>query len=325
MIRFAEEKDIPSIMRFINDYWRENHILSRDRTLFEFQHKWETEISFVLSEKDNKIIGILGYIPYGKHNRDVTLAIWKVVKNKEPFQGLKLLSFLRKNGNIRSVSSPGINPEVTIPIYNLLGLETGKLKQWYRLRLIHDYKIAKVSKYDIPLVKTDRKVNIQELNDFSELENNFFIDGCLKKQNQLEKSKYYLKRRYFDHPIFSYIKYAISFEDEKLIVVLRLQKYKESSILRVIDCIGDLDLFSSFTSKIDELLDKYNCEYADCYETGVDDEIYKDAGWLLVSESGNIMPDYFAPFEQRNIDIYYMSEIKNVVLFKGDGDMDRPN
>lgn len=45
----------------------------------------------------------------------------------------------------------------------------------------------------------------------------------------------------------------------------------------------------------------------------------------MVVGSGNIMPDYFAPFEQRNIDIYYMSEIEDVILFKGDGDMDRPN
>ena len=80
MIRFAEEKDIPAIMRFIDESWRRNHIMSRDRTLFEFQHKWGSEISFVLSETEGKITGILGYIPYDRKNRDITLAIWKTNK-----------------------------------------------------------------------------------------------------------------------------------------------------------------------------------------------------------------------------------------------------
>ena len=44
MIRFAEEKDIPEIMKFIDEYWRKNHIMSRNRSLFEFQHKWENEV-----------------------------------------------------------------------------------------------------------------------------------------------------------------------------------------------------------------------------------------------------------------------------------------
>ena len=93
----------------------------------------------------------------------------------------------------------------------------------------------------------------------------------------------------------------------------------------MIDCIGDNELLKNFTPIIDKMLVKFNCEYADCYETGVDDKVFSAGGWLSVSDSGNIMPDYFAPFEQRNIDIYYMSEIDGVILFKGDGDMDRPN
>ena len=93
----------------------------------------------------------------------------------------------------------------------------------------------------------------------------------------------------------------------------------------MIDCIGDHELFQHFTPELDRLLEEYGCEYADCYESGVRDEIFLKGGWKMVVGSGNIMPDYFAPFEQRNIDIYYMSEIEDVILFKGDGDMDRPN
>ena len=57
----------------------------------------------------------------------------KTNKTEDTMQGIKILSFLRENGNVRTISAPGINPK-TIPIYKFLGLGTGKMKQWYRLR-----------------------------------------------------------------------------------------------------------------------------------------------------------------------------------------------
>lgn len=324
MIRFAEEKDIPAIMKFIDEYWRKNHIMSRDRSLFEFQHKWENEVSFVLSEKDGNITGVLGFIPYADSNRDVTLAIWKTNKTEETMQGINILSYLRENGDVRTISAPGINPK-TVPIYKYLGLETGKMKQWYRLREVPEYKIANVTNKDIPLFAGSEGISIKEITDFSEADKEFGIGDCLIRDHQPIKSKAYLRRRYFEHPSFTYIKFGVSKGEKKLFVVLRVQKCNDSALLRVIDCIGDHELFSNFTGEIDDLLKKNNCEYADCYESGVLDRVFEDGGWRLVPESGNIMPDYFAPFEQRNIDIYYMSEIEGAILFKGDGDMDRPN
>ena len=55
MIRFAEEKDTGAIMQFIDEHWQKNHIMSRNRELFDFQHKWGEELSFVLSENEGKI------------------------------------------------------------------------------------------------------------------------------------------------------------------------------------------------------------------------------------------------------------------------------
>lgn len=149
MIRFAKDSDVPAIMTFIDKYWRKDHIMSRDRELFEFQHKWENEISFVISEKDDTITGILGYIPYGRVNRDVTLAIWKTNKTEDAMQGINILSFLRENGDIHKLSAPGINPR-TISAYNFLGLRTGKMKYWYRLRDTAEFKIAKVVNNAVP-------------------------------------------------------------------------------------------------------------------------------------------------------------------------------
>lgn len=324
MIRFAEERDVPAIMKFIDEYWRKNHIMGRNRELFEFQHKWGDKITFALSEKDEHITGVLGFIPYSESNRDITLAIWKTNKTEDTMQGLNILSFLRENGDVRTISAPGINPKI-ISIYKFLGLGTGKMKQWYRLHEVPEYRIAKVANSNIPEFFADEDIVIEKIKDFSEAVSDFGIEECLIRDHQLIKSKEFLKRRYFEHPTFSYIKYGIRAEGKKLFVVLRVQECNESAALRIIDCIGDHDLFKYFTGEIDKLLEEYNCEYADCYETGVKDSVFIEGGWCLLDDSGNIIPDYFAPFEQRNIDIYYMSEIEGAILFKGDGDMDRPN
>ncbi|MCI9270115.1 MAG: hypothetical protein HFH11_02950 [Dorea sp.] len=324
MIRFAKVDDIQNIMYFIDKYWRKNHILSHDRKLFEFQHKWGEEVSFVISEKDGNITGLLGYIPYNDKNRDVTLAIWKTTKTEETMQGIKMLTFLQENGDIHTIAAPGINPK-TGSIYKFLGLNTGKMKQWYRLRRMAEYKIAKVNDAAIPKDAGEGGLIKYEITSYDQAVDKFGIEGCLVRDKQLYKSIKFIKRRYFEHPTFTYMKFGLMYDDKKLFVVLRVQNCKNSALLRVIDCIGDHELLKYFTPEIDRLLVKYDCEYADCYEIGVNDEVFKLSGWKSVADSGNIMPDYFAPFEQRNIDIYYMSEQEGVALFKGDGDMDRPN
>ena len=134
-----------------------------------------------------------------------------------------------------------------------------------------------------------------------------------------------MQRRYFQHPIFHYLKYGVESEGKKLMIVLRVQAYNGSNALRVIDCIGDMELLQYFTQTLDNMMDILECEYADIYEIGIDDSVLINAGWTMTSMSENIIPDYFGPFERKNVDIYYMSEIPNVILFKGDGDMDRPN
>ena len=238
MIRFAKADDIPDIMCFIEKYWRKNHIMSRDRRLFEFQHKWGEEVSFVISEKDGDITGLLGYIPYSGKNRDITLAIWKTTKTEETMQGINMLTFLQKNGDVRTIAAPGINPK-TRSIYKFLGLNTGKMKQWYRLRKIDEYKIAKVNNATIPEDAGKGGLIQYEITSYNHAVNEFGIEDCLVRERQLYKNKKFIKRRYFEHPSFSYIKYGLFCEDKKSFIVLRVLRCNNSELLRVIDCIGD--------------------------------------------------------------------------------------
>lgn len=326
MIRFAEYNDIPRIMRFIDEHWKKDHILSRDRKLFEFQHVWVEEVSFVLSETaQGELDGILGYIPYDSNDRDVMLAVWKTLKTEDAMLGVKILQFLQGDPRVKELSAPGINSK-TQSIYRFLGIRTGKMRHWYRLRQAGPYKIAFIDNAEIPSVPAGQQdISIKEYYSFETVKSEFGLEDCLRRENRPYKSLHYIERRYFHHPAFQYLKFGLQNGEKRLLLLFRIQPCNGSNALRLIDGIGDLELLFYSAKAIDQLMERLDCEYVDLYETGLEEKLLRIGGWKLTDETSNIIPEYFSPFEQRNIDIYYMSTIPNAVLFKGDGDMDRPN
>ena len=55
-------------------------------------------------------------------------------------------------------------------------------------------------------------------------------------------------------------------------------------------------------------------------------DYFVNGGFSLLKEHDeNIIPDYFSPFEQRNIDILCDYPNVDVRICKADGDQDRPN
>lgn len=326
MIRFAKYDDIPKIMRFIDKYWEKDHILSRDRKLFEFQYVWGDEISFALSETaQGELDGILGYIPYDSDNRDVMLAIWKTLKTEDAMLGIKILQFLQEDPRVKELSAPGINPK-TQNIYRFLGIRTGKMRHWYRLRQTDSYKIALIDDAEIPPAPAGQQgIAVKEYYDFKAAESELGLGNCPRGENRPYKSLHYIEKRYFHHPVFQYLKFGIQNGEKRLLLLFRVQPCNGSNVLRLIDGIGDLELLPYGTETIDRLMERLDCEYVDIYETGLEEKLLRIGGWKVTDETSNVIPEYFSPFEQRNIDIYYMSTIPNAVLFKGDGDMDRPN
>ena len=68
-------------------------------------------------------------------------------------------------------------------------------------------------------------------------------------------------------------------------------------------------------------------EYADVYNWGTDPDLFARAGFSQIDPDGrDIVPDHFEPFEARNIRLRFaIKSDRPVVLFKGDGDQDRPS
>ena len=73
-----------------------------------------------------------------------------------------------------------------------------------------------------------------------------------------------------------------------------------------------------------------NYEYIDFVEVGLDKECLINAGFINRKEYENvIVPNYFEPFVQENIDLDYAYKTvvndSRTIFFKADADQDRPN
>ena len=71
---------------------------------------------------------------------------------------------------------------------------------------------------------------------------------------------------------------------------------------------------------------QYGAEYIEFIHYGLNKRLLKNAGFIKLNEKKLIMPIYFQPFINENIDIYFFSsKNQKLKLFMGDGDQDRPN
>ena len=68
-------------------------------------------------------------------------------------------------------------------------------------------------------------------------------------------------------------------------------------------------------------------EFIDFYCYGIAHQYLKKAGFSLLSqEDGNIIPNYFEPFERENVKIrIVVAHWPSFHLYRGDGDQDRPS
>ena len=286
------------------------------------------KLDYVIAlDADKNIQGMLGFISYDNNGeRDIATSMWKANQGTG-FLGIKLLMFTQKNEPHRTLFSPGINVRTSGRIYNRMGITLGKMNQWYRLHKQSQYVVARIVDGNIPEILQHEKACLIRYNKIEDLLADFNFDLYVLKKTVPYKSLEYLKRRYFNHPSYNYLIYGVKADGKETsaVIVIKIQECDELRVLRFIDCIGDLSAIMYISTCLDNLLEKTNSEYIDMYEKGLDEKMLKFAGWTKLDETENIIPNYFTPYEQRNVEIHYCTTDDNIVLFKGDGDQDRPN
>ena len=327
-IRFADLSDVDAIMNFIDIHWKKDHILATDRDFFLYEYADDEKVNFVVATDNvsDEMVGLCGFIKNTKElsGSDIWGALWKVIKTSNPMLGINILEFLKENSNCRSFSSSGIAKK-TIPIYDFLRYKTGKLNHYYRLNNKDNFKIAIVKEKVILEFNTKDNYKLQVLGNFQAVMP--ILNTIQNKAKVPYKDNWYFEKRYFNHPIYKYQVFGIKSEKINSIIVAREIQQNAAKILRIVDFIGNPSDIRDIGQELQNLMDQNDYEYIDFYCEGIGSEILENAGLKLKEDSDlNCIPNYFEPFVQENVDIYYFTTYNDSFpIFKADGDQDRPS
>lgn len=332
--RLAKRSDIEAIMKYIDECWRKGHILSWNRELFEYEFCDGDDVHFLLAidRATGEIEGMDGYYLTSsrKEDFDVWGSMWSVRKDHKnlPMLGIAIANQYYKQIGYRYELGLGVNKRTATPLHQKhFKVETGILKHYYMLHPMDTYEIAKI--VEPKLTKADSHKDsyvLQKATSIDEVEAVFDFDK--KITTYPVKDGWYVGHRFFDHPVYDYDVYTIMKDTKEADAVLVIRKVSvgDRHVLRIVDYMGDIHSLANVQKQLYELMDA-DCEYIDFYCFGYDEEAILNAGFVEREvEDVNIIPSYFEPFEQRNVDYWFNSDAKeNFVICKADADQDRPN
>ena len=333
--RVATIDDVDSIMQFICDEWGERHILAYDKNLFLWQYGREeyadkTGINMVLMlDKLHKTIeGCIGFIAYSDEleNLQISPAITKV-RNKGllPMSGVELIKRQKNIVGEKIQFASGANPNTIVPLLQkVFKHETGVMQQFYMLNPdVMEYKIARIDDPVYPsFIYTDCMIE--------EIYGVEGIEGFIRETNQMDKMSYksveFIRKRYFKHPYYKYRVWKIQESNiVKGILIGREIRMQGNKILRIVDYRGDIHQLSNLGRFLHNMMKEEGYEYIDMMAWPLPTEIMNRAGFKQLDINGsNIIPNYFEPYIQKNIR-NYVHRTADVIVFKADGDQDRPS
>jgi hypothetical protein len=340
-IHLCRSGSVESLRSFIDEYWETSHILSDHEELLNWLYYDELRehYNFALarSASSDEIIGILGFIPtyiFDEYllNESVTwLTIWQVRDDVDQSGfGLQLLNYVANYQSPSAVGAIGINYEVA-DIYRRLRYRIESLDQYYIINknfdnfsLLDGFSGTYMSEEGV-----ETNSQIEEMTGkFDRIENQFDLRKSDEDVPQLSTN--YVKNRYITHPFFDYQIYAVVKNEEYAgMIVVRPVSQNGSKALRWVEFLGDPAALEGIGKEIQHTLQDQGAEYIDIYNYGVHDDLWSAAGMLRREPSSDIVvPNHYAPYEQRNIDITFAYKTPDKVeptIYNGHADMDRPN
>lgn len=329
IIRQANMNEIDKVMTFLKANWGENHVMANSRELMCYEHAWNGEFTFVIAEdrKIGKIYGVCGYIPYSAEiPRDMGGGIWQVIQNPHFLLGTEMFKYVQNHTGCRMFADCGANPS-TKGHRKLLGHVNASLNHYYRLNTsVENFKVAKIKENRIPSPKNNISYQMIELKDINEFKR--YFDVTKYKEILPYKDYGYIEHRYYNHIKYSYKIFGIKNHDfVDAVVIGRDFEANEKKVFRIIDFLGNEDSFAGTFDAWEDFLNAGDYEYVDFYEYGLKPENLIHAGFVKKdAQDPNIIPNYFEPFEQKNVEIHISTNIHGGFrMFKGDGDQDRPN
>tara|TARA_B100001057_G_scaffold500435_1_gene615479 strand:+ start:12289 stop:13305 length:1017 start_codon:yes stop_codon:yes gene_type:complete len=330
-IRRCEKDDIASVIQFIELEWNPNHILVKNRNLLEWQHGNTDGYNFILAWDGNVLVGVLGYIPTRRYDDELSMnnilwmALWKVREEvQSSMVGLKLLKELENIENNAALAVHGINLK-HLPLYKALGYQVYELEQYYIANPDVSHNILH-NPERLPIATSNYGTASLEILSLSDLEN---LKLPIETASSYKTPKYFM-RRFIQHPFYKYVVYGIVMGDKmSAIMSTRIVEHNGSSILRIVDFIGDKGVLGDCGSGLQKLMSESCLEYIDFWQYGISSKILKRAGFQKVKPTGKLIcPNYFEPFVVKNSRQFCCIKGNNhspFVFCRADGDQDRPN
>ena len=332
ILRFGDNADIGIVTKFIDEHWKPGHILARDRELFEYMYlEKDGRLNFVIAidPQSEEVIAILGYIPSDALHSRVSLSMWKSRSDahlRNYKAGLAVLRFLIDGLKPKSIFSTGISAD-TRDIYRFLG---------YSCDVMNHHLIVNDGVRDFRIIKNPpRTIFAQSSSDhpisaITKVTTDEALRRVAKSLDFAEtlKDVDYLSHRYLNHPRFSYeIREVVSNSKTVGILVFRRSFANDRSCIRIIDVIGaEVCLRTAIGSLVQEMQQNGD-EYIDLLSWGLDGSQIKEIGFTDCRDLTDcVVPEYFSPFSQTKVDRWLFTNLPETeIIYKGDGDQDRPN
>ncbi len=172
-----------------------------------------------------------------------------------------------------------------------------------------------------------KNVSVEEVNSYDELKLiHVDISQCTHLETNIfpYKNVDYITKRYVNHPAFKYDLYGLFDRQIRSVFVIREERAQGAKCLRIIDIIGNLNVSGLIFNQVQELLKSKQAEFVDCYNYGLLPGFFTKMGFREVS-GDTIIPDYYHPFIREEMPLFFVTTPGlDAVIFKGDGDQDRP-
>lgn len=324
--RLVEYGEREKLLDFINANFDWRLPLVNRREFFEHYYCGD-RLQFAVAECEGQWQAAAGYILANRSETpDLWVSVWVAVKGANG-AGLELMNALPALTGARVVACNNIR-ENTCVFYRFLGWEAERLAHYYRLAdrgSAEDFKLCRPASCerlpvggDLTLDKVSTTVRLAGL-------------GMPPSSHTPQKDLWYITRRYFAFPHLSYDVWSIS-EKGRLLAYLVTRtvasgEQGEIPVLRIVDYIGEDAVLPRIGAAVDKLLAKTGAEYADCYCAGIPAEVFAAMGFTERKPGdGAIIPNYLTPPLYDNTEYFYFtSKPEGFVMFKADGDQDRPN
>lgn len=328
---------IEHIQKFINKNFKKNHILSKNRKVFDwlYYNNYEKKYNFIFEQKNTDIISFLGIVKNSMFSKklkkidSIWFATW-VAKKNQIGAGLKLLNYAIKNYTYTKIGTIGYQDKVK-QFYKYLGFFTGHLTQYYIPNSkCKNYKIIKIKKSDIQVSKIDTLSKHMSLKIVKKINFNKFDDNKQKYITLLSKDENFFYNKYLKNPFYDYIVYE--FKINKKIqgyYFTREASYKNNKCLRIVDFFGNIKYLFNSSVLFKKIIEDNEYEFVDMYFFGNNNiKINKNKFKKNNFDKNMIIPNFFEPFIKKNIKVNFAILTKKTTkffLFKGDCDQERPN